>query len=331
MNLTERIDLIVELGQYITKNPPEWQLAKEKAGLKNSWFTEEFVNLATTNIVEEFLQKEKLVNWVHHYRLDDNIQPKNVGIVMAGNIPLVGFHDFLSVFISGHKQTIKLSSKDDVLVKRLLEKLAELDPGINQYITITDRLNNCDAYIATGSNNTSRYFEFYFGRYPSIIRKTRTSVAVLQGSEDAATLELLADDVHSYFGLGCRNVTKLFVPEGYDFVPMLTAFRKYNYLSDHPKYKNNYDYYLAILIMNNLFYMTNDSILLLESEQLFSPISQVNYSFYTSAEGLKKQLESDSNIQLITGYDEARFGTSQQPGLFTYADGIDTMVFLLSL
>jgi Acyl-CoA reductase (LuxC). len=331
MNLTERIDLVVELGQYITKNPPEWQLTKEKAGIKNSWFTEEFVNLATTNIVKEFLQKEQLLNWVHHYRLDDNIQPKNVGIVMAGNIPLVGFHDFLCVFISGHKQIIKLSSKDDVLLKHLVEKLAELEPAINQYITITDRLNNCDAYIATGSNNTSRYFEFYFGRYPSIIRKNRTSVAVLQGSEDAGTLELLADDVHSYFGLGCRNVTKLFVPEGYDFVPLLTAFRKYNYFGDHPKYKNNYDYYLAILIMNNIFYMTNESIILRESEQLFSPISQVNYSFYTTPESVKKQLDSRNDIQLIIGNNEVAFGTSQQPGLFNYADGIDTMAFLLSL
>lgn len=331
MNLTERIDLAVELGQYITKNPPEWQLAIEKAGIKNSWFTEEFVNLATTNIVKQFLQKEQLAKWVHHYRLDDNIQPKNVGIVMAGNIPLVGFHDFLCVLISGHKQTIKLSSKDDVLLKHLVEKLTELEPGINQYITITDRLNNCDAYIATGSNNTSRYFEFYFGRYPSIIRKNRTSVAVLQGSEDTGTLELLADDVHSYFGLGCRNVTKLFVPEGYDFIPLLTAFRKYNYFSDHPKYKNNYDYYLAILIMNNIFYMTNDSVILRESEQLFSPISQVNYSFYTSPESLKNQFESANDIQLIVGNNHVAFGTSQQPGLFNYSDGTDTMAFLLSL
>jgi Acyl-CoA reductase (LuxC) len=331
MNLTERIDLVTELGEYIQSNSPEWQAAKQRAAEKNSWFIEEFIHLAATNIADEFLQKEKLINWVHHYHLDDNIQSKNTGIVMPGNIPLVGFHDFLCVFISGHRQTIKLSSKDDILLKHLIEKIYELQPETKKYILLADRLKNCDAYIATGSNNTSRYFDYYFGRYPSIIRRNRTSVAVLQGDESNAALESLADDVHYYFGLGCRNVTKIFVPGGYDFVPLLNAFRKYNYFSDHPKYKNNYDYYLAILLMNNMFYMTNNSILLLESDQLFSPISQVNYSYYTSVDVLKDQLESDKNIQLIEGLNGTGFGKSQQPTLFTYADGIDTMQFLLSL
>jgi hypothetical protein len=331
MNLTERIDLVTELGQYIKDNPPAWQIAKLKAAEKNPWFIEDFVDLAAANIVDQFLQKDKLLNWVHYYRLDDNIQPKNTGIVMAGNIPLVGFHDFLCVFISGHQQTIKLSSKDDVLLTHLVDKLYELDARVRNYITITDTLKNCEAYIATGSNNTSRYFEFYFGRYPSIIRRNRTSVAVLKGNETNSVLEQLADDVHTYFGLGCRNVTKLFVPESYDFVPLLTAFRKYNYFKDHPKYKNNYDYYLAILIMNNLYYMTNETILLVENDQLFSPISQVNYSYYTSEDKLYDTLKKDDNIQLIAGLNGNDFGTSQKPDLFTYADGVDTMQFLLAL
>jgi hypothetical protein len=312
-------------------NETGWQVVKEKANQKNSWFTEDFVDLAAANIVQEFLQNEKLLNWVHYYRLDDNIQPKNTGIVMPGNIPLVGFHDFLCVFISGHRQSIKLSSKDDVLLKHLVDKLYEMDPDTKNYISITDTLKNCDAYIATGSNNTSRYFEFYFGRYPSIIRRNRTSVAVLQGNETSTMLELLADDVHTYFGLGCRNVTKLFVPANYDFVPLLTAFRKYNYFKDHPKYKNNYDYYLTILIMNNLYYMTNETILLLENSQLFSPISQVNYSYYSSLDQLSEDLGKDENIQVIAGLNGNNFGESQKPGLFSYADGIDTMQFLLAL
>lgn len=331
MNLTERIDLVSELANYMRSGSPEWNEAKQNAGKKNSWFTEEFINLAEKNIADEFLQKEKLNKWVQHYHLDDNVQSKNIGIVMPGNIPMVGFHDFLCVFISGHRQTIKLSSKDDVLLKHLIEKLFALQPETLKYISTPEMLKDCDGYIATGSNNTSRYFEYYFGKYPSIIRRNRTSVAVLQGDEDIPSLELLADDVHSYFGLGCRNVTKIYVPQDYDFVPMLGAFRKYNYFSDHPKYKNNYDYYLAISLMNNIFYMTNDSILLLESDQLFSPISQVNYSYYTSKDELKENLESNNNIQVIEGLDATGFGKSQQPGLFTYADGIDTMQFLLSL
>ena len=331
MNLTERIDLMVEFGKYLQSNEEEWAISKQKAFEKNPWFTLEFTELASKNIAAEYLQKEKLTEWVHHYHLDDNIRPKNVGIVMAGNIPLVGFHDFLCVFISGHRQTVKLSSKDNVLLKHLVEVLCEWEPECLRAIQFTDTLKNCDAYIATGSNNTSRYFEYYFGKYPSIIRRNRTSVAVLQGNESSGELGLLADDVHQYFGLGCRNVTKVFAPDGYDFVELLSAFKKYSYFIDHPKYKNNYDYYLALQIMNNSFYMTNGTILMVESAQPFSPISQLHYSFYEDAELLKQQLETDQNIQCIAGTNGVAFGQTQQPSLYTYADGIDTVQFLLSL
>ena len=331
MKLVERIDAMVELGKYLKTPPPEWQEAKQKAFEANGWFTNEFVDLATENIISQFLQEEKLYEWAKYYYLDDNIKPKNIGIVMAGNIPMVGFHDMLCVFISGHKQTIKFSSKDTFLLKHIIETLAIQTPQSQLYFTVADMLKGCDAYIATGSNNSSRYFEQYFGAYPNIIRRNRTSVAILTGDESAAQLEKLADDVHLYFGLGCRNVTKLYVPVNYDFIPLLNAFRKYNYMQDHPKYKNNYDYYLALQIMNNRYYMTNDTIVLTEDEQPFSAISILHYAYYSNLASLVKTLENDINIQCIVGQGMTEFGKSQSPGLFTYADGTDTMQFLLSL
>jgi hypothetical protein len=330
MNLAERIDLMTELGKYLQSDHADWEAAKQKAFEKNGWFTPGFIDHTVKNIITEFLQKEKLEDWTKTYFLDDNITPKNVGIVMAGNIPLVGFHDFLSVFIAGHTQTIKLSSKDDVLLKFIINKLFEWQPLLHHSIAFADLLKGCDAYIATGSNNTARYFDYYFGRYPNIIRRNRTSVAILTGNETSEQLELLADDVHLYFGLGCRNVTKIYVPAGYDFIPLLNAFKKYAYFSDHTKYRNNYDYNLALLIMNNVYYMTNESILLVENEQLFSPISQLNYSFYTDKNELQLELEKNESIQCIVG-NKIRFGKAQQPSLSSYADGIDTMQFLLSL
>ena len=210
-----------------------------------------------------------------HYHIDDNIEPKNVGVVMAGNIPLVGFHDFLCVFISGHIQTIKLSSKDDVLLKHLVEKMYSWEVTMQNYVSFASMLKGCDAYIATGSNNSAVYFDYYFSKYPSIIRRNRTSVAILTGDETKEELEKLSDDIHVYFGLGCRNVTKIFVPRGYDFVPLLQSFHAYKYFADHHKYKNNYDYNLSIMIMNNRFYMTNESTLLVENDSFFSPISQL--------------------------------------------------------
>ncbi len=331
MKLRERIELMVKLGKYIESNAGEWQLIKQKTSEKNPWFTNEFIQLACDNIVKEYLQENKLLTWVNHYHLDDNVQPKNVGIVMAGNIPLVGFHDFLCTFLSGHRQTIRLSSKDDLLLKHLIQKLTEWNTECSRLIIIAEMLKGCDAYIATGSNNSARYFEYYFGKYPSIIRHNKTSVAILTGEEDVNLLERLADDVHQYFGFGCRNVTKIYVPKGYDFVALLTAFKKYSYFADHPKYKSNYDYYLALQIMNNLYYMTNGSVLLVENDQLFSPISLLNYNFYTDIEVLKSQLQNELSVQCIVGQGEIDFGKTQQPSLFTYADNIDSMQFLLLL
>ena len=334
-----RIDLSAQLGEYILSNSAEWQETKHKASLTNPWFTPEFIDLAAGNIANKFLDKQKLESWASFYRIETT-DPKKIGVVMAGNIPLVGFHDFLSVFISGHKAIIKASSKDEVLIKHLVQKLTELSTNrqtpsenkeLSELIVFQEMLRGCDAYIATGSNNSARYFEYYFKKYPHIIRRNRTSVAVLDGNETTAELEKLADDVHLYFGMGCRNVTKIFVPKGYDFMPMLSAFKKYDHFKDHNKYKNNYDYNLALHILNGKYYMANESIILLENPSIFSPISQLNYEFYTDKKMVAESLRTLNDLQCAVGHDYIPFGQAQLPSLTDHADGIDTMNFLTKL
>jgi len=247
---------------------------------------------------------------------------------MAGNIPLVGFHDFLCVFMSGHKSLIKPSSKDQVLIKHLVEIMQEWDSEINNQVQFSEMLKKCDAYIATGSNNSKRYFDFYFSKYPHIIRRNRTSVAILSGNESDTELEKIADDVYQYFGLGCRNVTKIYVPPDYNFIHLLEIFKKYNYLADHHKYKNNYDYNLALHLLSKKYYMTNGSILLIEDSSFFSPISQLNFEYYNDKNELQQLLGNSSEIQCITGQGNLPYGVCQNPGIFDYPDGIDTMKFL---
>ena len=330
MNLQMRINLATQLGKYILSDDPSWQEAKERAERVNPWFIQEFIKLASENIAHYFLEKDLLEKWASGYNCQQ-VSPKKVGIVMAGNIPLVGFHDLLCVFISGHSAIIKPSSKDEVQIKHLVNKLYEWDETVQSLISFEEMLKGCDAYIATGSNNSARYFEYYFSKYPHIIRKNRTSVAILDGNESDEDLENLADDVHQYFGMGCRNVTKIYVPEEYDFVPLLKAFRKYNHFKDHHKFKNNYDYHLAIHILNNKFYMTNESIILLENESLFSPISQLNYEFYNDKNEIINKLKLSNELQCLTGKGFMPSGQAQKPSLSDYADGVDTMDFLTSL
>jgi hypothetical protein len=332
MILKDRISLLSRLGNYILSDDDRWKQAMQKAFFQNGWFIPEFVELATKNIAKKFLVEDQLLSWTAHYHIHPSVStPKSIGIVMAGNIPMVGFHDLLSVFISGHKAMIKPSSKDEVLIKEVVDVLKSWDPGINDLFRFSEMLKNCDAYIATGSTNTSRYFEYYFGKYPHIIRRNKTSVAVLTGNETTTELEELAGDVYQFFGLGCRNVTKLYVPSGYDFGSLLTAFKKYNYLADHHKYKNNYDYNLTIHILNNKFYMTNGSILLIEESSVFSPISQLNYEYYASRDELLSSLYNNQDIQGIVEKKRIPFGQAQSPGLFDYSDKVDTMEFLQSL
>ena len=332
MKLQYRIDLLSRLGEYISGNDDGWMAAKQKASQENAWFTPAFVDHAVQVIAQNFLDTGKLREWTRSYALpEENPQPKTVGLVMAGNIPLVGFHDFLAVMISGHRALIKPSSRDQALIRHLAEKLIAWSPALGDELQFSEQLKGCDAYITTGSNNSSRYFEYYFSKYPHIIRRNRTSVAILSGHEGAAELAALADDVHLYFGLGCRNITKIFVPAGYGFEPMLEGFEKYAFLADHHKYKNNYDYNLALLILNKKYYMTNGSILLVEEPGVFSPISQLHYEFYTDRAAVEKSLLNNPDIQCIAGMNPAPFGQTQSPGLADYADGVDSLQFLATL
>ena len=331
MILQQRIELLIQLGKYIRNNDHVWQQIKTKAQRENPWFADEFIEMAAENIAFQFLQEDKLIEWVKEYKIPaENKQPSNVGVVMAGNIPMVGFHDMLCIFIAGQKQIIKLSSKDSILIKHLVEVLISLEPTVADYVSFAENLKGCDAYIATGSNNSSRYFEYYFGNYPHIIRRNRTSVAILDGRESTEELENLADDIQTYFGLGCRNVTKLFVPDGYNFEPLLSALNKYAHYADFHKYKNNYDYQLALMMMSNKFYMTNGSVLLAKNESIFTPVSQVNYEYYGNKDELAF-LQTNEDVQCVVGHNHIPFGQSQKPELKDYSDGIDTMWFALSL
>lgn len=332
MILQERIELLCHLGEYINSDEPEWLNTKERAYNQNQWFVPEFIETSTQNISQHFLQKQSLEFWAAKYAVAEAlIGPKNIGIIMAGNIPLVGFHDLLCVFVSGNNAVIKTSSKDEVLIKHLVKKMYEWEVRVQNWISFADRLNGLDAYIATGSNNSSRYFDYYFGKYPHIIRKNRTSIAILDGTETNAELSLLADDVLQYFGLGCRNVTQVYIPQNYDFKPLLESLKKYPDFIDYHKYKHNFDYHLALLIMGGKYYMNNDTVILTENSSPFSPVSQLHYSFYIDRIELINQLKKDESIQCMVGSGLTPFGAAQQPQLTDYADGVDTMAFLQTL
>lgn len=331
MTLQRRIKLLVKLGEFIKLNSAEWISAKEKAYSLNAWFTADFIDLAANNIATQFLNSDLLEAWAEAYGIpNNNNHVKTIGLVMAGNIPMVGFHDMLCIFISGHQQHIKLSGSDNVLIPFLVSKMIEWEEATATFITFADKLNNCEAYITTGSNNSSRYFEYYFGKYPHIIRRNRTSVAVLNGNETGEQLESLADDIHQYYGLGCRNVTKLYVPTDYNFEPLLIALKKYDHFSDFHKYRNNYDYQLALVMMSNTPYMTNDSVVLAEKSSPFTAVSCINYEVYTDKMVLTQSLKTNEDLQCIAGID-VPFGQTQKPTLTSYADGIDTLEFLLNL
>ncbi len=332
MNLQQRIDLLAKLGDYLKTDDEQLVHIKNEAHRQNGWFTTEFTSIALKNIADGFLAKEKLEAWAASYGIsNENSNPKTIGIVMAGNIPMVGFNDLLCVFIWGHKAMVKLSSKDTMLITHAVNKMSGWNDEISSLIQFAERLNGCDAYIATGSNNTARYFDYYFGKYPNIIRRNRTSVAVLDGTETTEELSLLADDIQLYFGLGCRNVTKLYVPHGYDFIPLIEALKKYSYFADLHKYRNNFDYHLALLLMNSRFYMSNESVILTENPSPFSPVSQVHFEFYADKDEVQHALSSNNDVQCVVGHGFVNFGEAQCPSLIDYADGVDTMAFLKQL
>jgi hypothetical protein len=330
MNLSKRIELLVALGEYLKGDDHEIHSLREKAQFENKWFTPQYSSIAGKNIAENILQGDQLRKFADQYKVTDTLADKTVGLIMAGNIPYVGLHDIVCIILAGLKQRIKVSSKDTTLTQDLVNKMYSLDTSLKERLTLDDMLKGCDAYIATGSDNSARYFEFYFSKYPNIIRRNRTSVAILDGTESSEELEKLADDIQLYFGLGCRNVTQLLVPAQYDFIPLLNALRKYDHYREHDKYRNNLDYQLTIAIMNNRFYMTNDSVVLIENQSPFSPISQLHYQYYDNPEGALEGLNPEQ-IQCIVGHEHTPFGRAQTPGISDFADGVDTMEFLMRI
>ena len=301
----------------------------------NGWFTPEQVCFSVQSWANA-LTEENLNKWLSNYSFTETT-PKTVGLILAGNIPLVGFHDFLSVLISGHNVLVKTSSNDQHLIKFLAKYLIALNPEIQNHITFTDgKLENFDAVIATGSNNTARYFEFYFKDKPSIIRKNRNSVAVLTGNETKEELINLGEDIFRYFGLGCRNVSKLFVPKDYDFKVFFEAIYEYKDVIYYEKYSNNYDYNKAVFLMSNFKLLDNEFITLKEDSSYASPISSVFYEYYDDIKVLQSQLKNDAEqIQCIVSKDiidtSIPFGKTQKPELWDYADNVDTIAFLLSI
>lgn len=350
MELKRRINALVSLGEFLStinahspqpesENTIEAILGKAKA--ENGWFTLENIEFALHNW-SKALSEENLNQWVSKYNLEDfaaeeSKTVKTVAIVMAGNVPLVGFHDLLSVLITGNKVLAKLSSNDKTLIPFLAEKLISIEPEFKNYIEFTEgRLDNFDAVIATGSNNTSRYFDYYFGKYPNIIRKNRNSVAVLTGNETDEDLNLLADDIFQYFGLGCRNVSKLYVPEGYNFEKFFKAIYGWKEIIHNHKYINNYDYNKAVYLMDSFPLLDNEFLLLKEDAGFSSPIAVLFYEKYTSLTDLKKTLDAHAeNLQCVVGKEEITnrisFGKTQSPELWDYADGVDSVAFLLNL
>ena len=352
MNLEERINAFTELGKFLSqftqkgiqKNPTvihndlffdgfkhQIKLAQEH----NGWFTDENIYFALEGW-SNLLEYNTINKWLEKYNFN-NKELKKIAIIMAGNIPLVGFHDFISVLISGHDVLVKQSSNDRHLLPFLAKYLEHVAPGFKKKITFTeDKLEGFDAVIATGSDNTARYFEYYFKDVPSIIRRNRNSVAVLTGKEPTEQLEALSDDIFRYYGLGCRNVSKLFVPKEYDFAPFFEAIYKWHPIIHQAKYANNYDYNKAVYLMSEFDMLENGFLMIKEDESYSSPIATVFYEYYDSSESLKEKLSHDKDkIQCIvsSGFldSEINFGQTQRPELDDYADNVDTIAFLLKI
>ncbi|MEP7265757.1 MAG: acyl-CoA reductase [Bacteroidota bacterium] len=341
MELSQRINSFSQLGDIIRvklegfnpnnfeNNHELWSLF-DKARQKNPWFTAQNIKSSLTAIAE-WLRTDVLHHWLSSYKIE-KINPVQVGVIMAGNIPLVGFHDFLCVMMSGHSIAIKCSSDDDVLLPVLTEWLIAINPEWKNKIQFVNRLEKPGAVIATGSNNSARYFEYYFGKYPHIIRKNRNSVAVIDGFESKEDLVALGDDIFSYFGLGCRNVSKLYIPEEYSLNTFFQCMEPYADVMNHNKYMNNYDYHHALFLLNNAPFLTNNYLIVREHEALATPVSVLHYEYYKNESDLNEKLENHKDeIQCIAGHRFIPFGKTQQPTLSDYADGVDVMQFLIDL
>lgn len=339
LTLSERLRALVQLGDYIRAGHSDLDQIIRTAEQYNRWFTEANIRLALDNITQHFLTVEALEGWGACYPvLQTTYSQQRVGLVLAGNIPAVGFHDILCTFVAGHTALIKYSDKDRFLLPFLLQQLAGIEGRTAAYFKTVMRLQDFDAVIATGSDNSARYFKQYFEKYPNIIRQNRNAVAVLTGAETADDFRALGGDIFTYFGLGCRSVSKLYVPKGYDFSPMLAVLDEQKDLMQHNKYKNNYDYNRSIYLLNRTPHFANDCVMLLEDPSLLSRIAALHYEQYTDEKDLENRLAQQlEGIQCILSQTEIGnqtvlpFGSSQQPHLQDYADGVDTMEFLLSI
>jgi len=339
MKLTQRIETFSALGNILndaldgnsTQYTSQLKNLIETQHIKNPWFTSENVRMSISAIAAE-LTNGKLKKWTDSYPdLKKEYPPLRVAVIMAGNIPLVGFHDFLTVLITGNNILAKTSSKDSDLIKFIGSILCDIDPDYRKKIDFSDGIiSGFDIVIATGSDNTSRYFENYFGKYPCIIRKNRNSIAILDGNETDEELEALGTDVFSYFGLGCRNVSKLYVPEGYDFSRLINRWEKYSELINHRKYANNYDFNKAVFLVNRESFIDTGFVLIKEEIGLASPVSVLWYEYFSSPDMVREITENlNEKIQCIAGKNHLSFGSAQSPVLWDYADGTDTVEFIL--
>lgn len=334
----QRIAAFIALGNYLKNGSNELDSVIERAGHYNSWYTPANTKRAIDALAKNLTQ-EALTAWINPYLPDvDSTSDKTVGLVLAGNIPLVGFHDVLSVLIAGFHVQIKLSSDDKLLIPHLLQKLIEFEPAFESFISFVDRLQNFDLIIATGSNNTSRYLEYYFQKVPHIIRKNRNGVAVIRGGETKSELQNIGHDIFDYYGLGCRNVSKIYFPKDYEIRHFFEAIEPFGEVVNHHKYHNNYDYNKSIYLVNGDKHYDNGFLLLKEDERLASPLAVVYYEYYDEINALVSRLNEQCNeIQCIVSSEKLAtlapcfpMGQSQQPALDDYADGINTLAFLLS-
>lgn len=327
MNLEERISAFSKLGEALIDIPEEVFL---KAENHNPWFTLSNQKQAINSWINQ-LTKENLNAWLKPYELQEHDNYKTVLIIMAGNIPLVGFHDLLSVLITGNKSVIKISSNDNVLLPFLIDMLLKIEERFSSYIAFIEDVKGkkFDVIIATGSDESAKYFKYYFEDMRKIIRKNRNSLAILDGNESKSDLSSLAKDVFSYFGLGCRNVAKVFLPRNYDLNQLFEAFFSFQNIIEHKKYANNYDYYRSIFLMGSHQFIENGFLLLKEDHSLNSPLAMLHYEYYESLSQVEKYIEENqTKIQCVVSKDKMPFGQTQNPHLWDYADGVDTIAFL---
>ena len=339
MNLSKRISAFSVLGEIIrdalSGKPGKYSAALnhliETQHTKNPWFTPDNIRMALSAVADE-LTPENLNKWCSFYPgLAADHKPVRAGVIMAGNIPLAGFHDMLSVLITGNRLIAKTSSKDNDLPALIIEIMKDIDDGFSDMITLSDGvISGFDIVIATGSDNSSRYFEYYFGKYPHLIRKNRNSIALIDGCETVEELTSLGTDIFSYFGLGCRSVSKIFVPEGYDLKHMISCWNRFEGIINHTRYANNYEYHKAVLLVNNDKFMDTGFLLIRYHSGLSSPVAVLYYETYKNRGTFKIIAENmKDKIQCIVGRDYTPFGRAQMPALWDYADGTDTIEFLL--